>query len=291
MATMPERRGYQVEHAATAAAALAAAPCDLVLLDLNLPDGDGVDVCRALRERNENLGIIAVTARGEERDRVVGLRSGADDYVVKPFSMAELQARIEALLRRATRAGVAAPQIVEFGPLRIGYPARTVLVDSQPVVLTRKEFDILASPARQPGVVVTRERILLDVWRTTWSGKHTLEVHVASLRAKLGRPRLVQAVRGGRVDVEVGSRDGEVEVTVRDTGPGMTEEQCHRATERFWRAPDTQNVDGVGLGLPIVTVLVEASGGGLTLAPAEGAGLEARIWLPAAPASVAKVTA
>ncbi|MBM2619659.1 response regulator transcription factor [Actinoplanes sp. LDG1-06] len=196
MMTMLERRGYQVEHAATATAALAAAPCDLVLLDLNLPDGDGVEVCRALRERNEHLGIIAVTARGEERDRVVGLRSGADDYVVKPFSMVELQARIEALLRRTARAGLPAPQTVEFGPLLIDFSARTVRVDGEPVVLTRKEFDILASLARQPGVVVTRERILLDVWRTTWSGKHTLEVHVASLRAKLGRPTLVQAVRG-----------------------------------------------------------------------------------------------
>ncbi|MBM2619658.1 HAMP domain-containing histidine kinase [Actinoplanes sp. LDG1-06] len=94
---------------------------------------------------------------------------------------------------------------------------------------------------------------------------------------------------GGRVDVEVGAGDGGVEVTVRDTGPGMTEEQCHRATERFWRAPDTQNVDGAGLGLPIVTVLVEASGGRLTLAPAEGAGLEARIWLPAAVSGPATV--
>ena len=101
MISMLQRRGYEVEHAATATAALEAAPCDLVLLDMNLPDGDGLDVCRALRARNDQVGIIAVTARGEERDRVTGLRVGADDYVVKPFSMAELEARIEALLRRS----------------------------------------------------------------------------------------------------------------------------------------------------------------------------------------------
>ncbi|GAA2519774.1 response regulator transcription factor [Winogradskya humida] len=196
MVSMLQRRGYDVEHAATAGAALAAAPCDLVLLDLNLPDGDGLDVCRTLRARSANLGIIAVTARAEERDRVTGLRVGADDYVVKPYSMAELQARIEALLRRATRPGPPPRDVAEVGALRVDFSARTVEVDSRPVSLTRKEFDILASLARRPGDALTRERILLDVWQTTWSGKHTLEVHVASLRAKLGRPELVETVRG-----------------------------------------------------------------------------------------------
>lgn len=196
MTSMLQRGGYEVEHAATATAALAAAPCDLVLLDLNLPDGDGVDVCRTLRARSAHLGIIAVTARAEERDRVTGLRVGADDYVVKPFSMAELQARIEALLRRAVRHAPPPREVVAVGPLRIDHAARTVQLDNRPILLTRKEFDILASLARQPGVALTRERILLDVWQTTWSGKHTLEVHVASLRAKLGRPDLVQTVRG-----------------------------------------------------------------------------------------------
>jgi DNA-binding response OmpR family regulator len=195
MMTMLQRRGYEVEHAATAAAALAAAPCDLVLLDLNLPDGDGVDVCRSLRSRSEQLGIIAVTARGEERDRVVGLRTGADDYVVKPFSMAELHARIEALLRRTVRQ---APQceLIEVAPIRINLGTRAVEVNGECVTLTRKEFDILVSLARQPGAAVSYERILLDVWQTTWSGRHTLEVHIASLRAKLGVPNLVQTVRG-----------------------------------------------------------------------------------------------
>jgi DNA-binding response OmpR family regulator len=196
MVSMLQRRGYEVEHAATATAALEAAPCDLVLLDMNLPDGDGLDVCRALRARNEQVGIIAVTARAEERDRVTGLRVGADDYVIKPFSMAELEARIEALLRRSVRLPPPAREIAEIGPLRIDLAARTVHLDDAPVTLTRKEFDVLASLARQPGVALSRERILLDVWQTTWSGKHTLEVHVASLRAKLGRPELVETVRG-----------------------------------------------------------------------------------------------
>ncbi|MDG4809001.1 response regulator transcription factor [Micromonospora sp. WMMD1120] len=189
------RRGYEVEHAATVAAALSAAPCDLVLLDLTLPDGDGTDLCRELRRRSSQLGIIAVTARGEERDRVLGLRLGADDYVVKPFSMVELQARIEAVLRRAA---AAAPQrhLIEVGSLRIDVAARTVTVDKRVVALTRKEFDVLLSLARQPGVAVPRDRILLDAWGTTWADRHTVEVHVGSLRGKLGDARLVETVRG-----------------------------------------------------------------------------------------------
>ncbi|MBO4207234.1 response regulator transcription factor [Micromonospora echinofusca] len=189
------RRGYDVEHAATAEAALSAAPCDLVLLDLNLPDGDGLEVCRALRRRSAQLGIIAVTARGEERDRVLGLRVGADDYVVKPFSMGELQARIEAVLRRAAHTR---PErdLLEAGRISIDVAARTVAVDGRPVSLTRKEFDILVSLARQSGLAVPRDRIVLDVWGTTWTDRHTVEVHVGSLRGKLGDPRLVETVRG-----------------------------------------------------------------------------------------------
>ncbi|MFV2113163.1 response regulator transcription factor [Micromonospora sp. LOL_025] len=189
------RRGYEVEHAATVAAALCAAPCDLVLLDLTLPDGDGTDLCRELRRRSSQLGIIAVTARGEERDRVLGLRLGADDYVVKPFSMTELQARIEAVLRRAAHA-VPERNLIEVGPVRVDVAARTVTVEGRPVALTRKEFDVLLSLARQPGVAVARERILLDAWGTTWGDGHTVEVHVGSLRGKLGDPGLVETVRG-----------------------------------------------------------------------------------------------
>ncbi|WP_422773084.1 response regulator transcription factor [Plantactinospora sp. WMMC1484] len=195
MAAALSRRGYDVERAGTAAAALAAAPCDLVLLDLTLPDGDGVEVCRALRQRSAQLGIIAVTARGEERDRVIGLRMGADDYVVKPFSMAELEARIVAVLRRA-RVGAPRPESVEVGPIWIDVAARLVTVRGAEISLTRKEFDILVSLARQVGVVVPHERIVLDVWPTTGAARHTVEVHVGSLRGKLGDPDLVQTVRG-----------------------------------------------------------------------------------------------
>ncbi|MGN9766979.1 response regulator transcription factor [Micromonospora sp. SD12] len=189
------RRGYEVEHAATVAAALCAAPCDLVLLDLTLPDGDGTNLCRELRRRSSQLGIIAVTARGEERDRVLGLRLGADDYVVKPFSMTELQARIEAVLRRAAHA-VPERNLIEVGPVRVDVAARTVTVEGRAVALTRKEFDVLLSLARQPGVAVARDRILLDAWGTTWGDGHTVEVHVGSLRGKLGDPGLVETVRG-----------------------------------------------------------------------------------------------
>ena len=195
MASMLRRRGYQVELAASVSAALGAAPCDLVLLDLNLPDGDGLDVCRRLRSRDPHLAIIAVTARGEERDRVTGLRMGADDYVVKPFSMAELQARIEALLRRTARSAPA-PESLRLGRLQVDLATREVRVDGRAVTLTRKEFDILASLARQRGAAVPHERILLDVWQQVWAGRHTLEVHVASLRSKLGDPGLVRTVRG-----------------------------------------------------------------------------------------------
>lgn len=189
------RRGYEVVRAATAAEALAAPRVDLVLLDFGLPDGDGIDVCRELRRRDDHVAIIAVTARGEERDRVVGLRTGADDYVVKPFSMAELQARIDAVLRRVVRAAPP-PTARHIGPLRLDPASREVTVDGEPVNLTRKEFELLAVLAQEAGSVVSRDRLLMEVWRTTFAGGHTLEVHIGSLRSKLGCPGLVQTVRG-----------------------------------------------------------------------------------------------
>jgi DNA-binding response OmpR family regulator len=193
--TALRRRGYEVIRASTAAEALAAAPADLVLLDLGLPDRDGIEVCRQLRRRGETA-IIAVTARAEERDRVAGLRSGADDYVVKPFGMAELQARIDAVMRRSARSATRQPR-VSVGPLTIDLDAHRVDVDGRAVTLTRKEFDLLAALVRRPGGTVTREQLLAEVWHTTWLGSpHTVEVHVASLRAKLGDPGIVQTVRG-----------------------------------------------------------------------------------------------
>ncbi len=189
------RRGYDLLRAGTAAEALAAPAVDLVLLDLGLPDRDGIEVCRELRRRSE-VAIIAVTARAEERDRIMGLRTGADDYVVKPFGMAELQARIDAVMRRAVRS---APRqgSVAVGRVTIDFDAHQVSVDDQEVCLTRKEYDLLAALARRPGAVVTRDQLLADVWQTTWVGSpHTVEVHIASLRGKLGDPALIQTVRG-----------------------------------------------------------------------------------------------
>ena len=196
--TALRQRGYDVVRAPTAADALRAVPdrgVDIVLLDLGLPDKDGIDVCRELRRRGD-LPIIAVTARGEERERVLGLRSGADDYVVKPFGMAELQARMEAVLRRSSRPSTV-PEPVCVGALVVDAYARRVTVAGREVTLTRKEFDLLAALARQPGGAVTRDQLVAEVWHTTWAGTgRTVEVHVASLRAKLGDPGLVQTVRG-----------------------------------------------------------------------------------------------
>jgi DNA-binding response OmpR family regulator len=196
LAAALRRRGHEVVHSPTAASALAADPVDLVLLDLNLPDGDGIEVCRAIRRRDESVAIIAVTARAEERDRVIGLRTGADDYVVKPYSMAELDARIEAVLRRAVRAAPRPSDVLSAGPVRIDLAARRVTVDYREVALTRKEFEILAVLARTPDVVVSYDRLILAVWQTTFVGRHTLDVHVGSLRAKLDVPGLVNTVRG-----------------------------------------------------------------------------------------------
>jgi DNA-binding response OmpR family regulator len=189
------RRGYDTLRAATAAEALAAPPVDLVLLDLGLPDRDGIEVCRELRQRGA-VAIIAVTARSEERERVAGLRSGADDYIVKPFGLAELQARIDAVMRRAARGGLNREPIA-VGPILMDLDAHRVKVNGAEIALTRKEYDLLVALAQRPGTVVTREQLLAQVWQTTWAGNlHTIEVHLGSLRAKLGDPTLIQTVRG-----------------------------------------------------------------------------------------------
>ena len=189
------REGFEVERAATGAAALEAGTPDLVLLDLRLPDTDGLDVCRRLRERSD-VPIIVVTARGEEADRVVGLELGADDYVVKPFGLRELIARIRAVSRR-TSARPHAQEPLRVGGLEIDERARRAQLDGKPLDLTPKEFDLLAALARDPGAAVSRRRLLEDVWETTWYGSaKTIDVHVASLRRKLGDPGWIETVRG-----------------------------------------------------------------------------------------------
>jgi two-component system, OmpR family, response regulator RegX3 len=191
-----EREGFEIDLVASGAAALAAGECDLVLLDLGLPDIDGTDVCRRLRQRSR-VPIIVVTARGDEIDRVVLLELGADDYVVKPFGFRELLARIRAVLRRTSEpAAPAADPCIVVGGLEIDTRTRGVTLDGEPVALTPKEHDLLVYLARDPGAVFTRKQLIEDVWDQNWWGStKTLDVHIASLRKKLA-PDLIETVRG-----------------------------------------------------------------------------------------------
>jgi len=206
-ARMLGREGFDATVAATVKAALESfdrQQPDLVLLDLNLPDGDGRDVARELRSRSR-VPIIMLTARGTETDRVVGLEIGADDYVVKPFSAAEVVARIRAVLRRTAEsapdadAGPAEP--IEIRDLRIDPAARRVLLAGEEVELSRKEYDLLLALATRAGTVVTREDLMAEVWDENWFGStKTLDVHIGWLRRKLGddaaEPRWIETVRG-----------------------------------------------------------------------------------------------
>jgi two-component system response regulator RegX3 len=189
------REGFDVVRAATGEEALAADAPDIVLLDLRLPDMDGLEVCRELRAKSM-VPIIVVSARGEEVDRVIGLELGADDYVVKPFGIRELVARIRAVARRSTAPRDETEEI-DAGRINIDLRGHRVLVDGSEVQLTGKEFDLLTVLARNAGAVVDRERILREVWHTTWYGSSkTVDVHVAALRRKLGDPTLIETVRG-----------------------------------------------------------------------------------------------
>ena len=193
------REGYVTQRVATGAAAIAAGPVDLVLLDLGLPDMDGYEVCRRLRSVSD-VPIIVITARGEEVDRVIGLELGADDYLVKPFGFRELVARIRAVSRRAegrTGAGEPVPEVLLNGDLEVDLRTRRVVVAGDELTLTRKEFDLLALLAADPGALRSRDEILEEVWDPHWYGPtKTLDVHIASLRRKLGDPALIETVRG-----------------------------------------------------------------------------------------------
>ena len=190
-----EREGFQVRRVATGEAALDAPLPDLVLLDLRLPDMDGYDVCRSLRERSD-VPIIVVTAKGEEADRVIGLELGADDYVVKPFGLRELVARIRAVSRRG-RGVPGSGELLRVGSLAVDGRTRIASLDGREVALTAKEFDLLLVFMRDPGAVVSRERILQEVWQTSWYGSSkTIDVHVAALRKKLDDPGWIETVRG-----------------------------------------------------------------------------------------------
>jgi DNA-binding response OmpR family regulator len=206
------RYGFTVSRVATGEAGLRAPEHDMVLLDLGLPDMDGIDVCRRLRDGSQ-VPIIMLTARGSEADRVVGLELGADDYLSKPFSLRELVARMRAVGRRVPPRAAAAlraasapttapgPQPYAFqqslGALCIDRRARSVTVDGHPAALSPKEFDLLALLADDPGAVVPRQRLLDAVWGPRFFGAgKTLDFHIGSLRRKLGESDWIETRRG-----------------------------------------------------------------------------------------------
>ena len=203
-----ENANFEAHRVATGADALASAASwapDLILLDLGLPDMEGTDVCRAIRATSQTP-IIVVSARGEEIDRVISLEMGADDFVVKPFGMRELVARIRAVARR-TGATVVEPAPAAqriFGPLTLDVRAQRVSLNGADVHLTPKEFELLVYLSDDPGAVFRRGDILHDVWDTNWYGTtKTLDAHIAAIRKKLGNPLWIESVRG------VGFRFGE----------------------------------------------------------------------------------
>jgi DNA-binding response OmpR family regulator len=194
--------GFTVEHVGSGAAALAAVgshvPPEVVLLDLGLPDMDGQEVCRRIRATSE-VPIIVVSARGDETDRVIALELGADDYLVKPFGMRELAARIRAVLRRtqAAPATAVAAAVQDIGRLSVDRRSQRVHVDGEEISLTAKEFDVLAYLAEDPGAVRRRTEILEHVWEGHWYGAtKTVDAHVAAIRKKLGDAGWIEAVRG-----------------------------------------------------------------------------------------------
>ena len=197
-----EREGFSVSTAADGEEALRLArerPPDVVVLDLMLPGIDGIEVCRRIRTFSDAY-IVMLTARAEEVDKIVGLSTGADDYVTKPFSPGELVARIRAMLRRP-RGGPATAEARRLGDLVIDPLAREVTRDGRPIALTRLEFDLLDSLSERPHVAFTRRQLLERVWGPNWFGdEHVVDVHVANLRRKLGddpgAPRYVLTLRG-----------------------------------------------------------------------------------------------
>ncbi|UDY22815.1 response regulator transcription factor [Nocardioides sp. Kera G14] len=207
-----EREGYAVRWVDTGGSALeelTSRPTDVLILDLGLPDMDGLDVCRSARESGYDGAIMIVTARAGELDRVVGLDYGADDYLSKPFGLAELQARVRALLRRTAShaSGAGLPE----GALRIDVPARRVHAGDLEVSLTGKEFDVLAVLAGQRDKVVSRDRLMAEAWDKNWYGStKTLDVTIGRLRQKLeaaGVTDKVVAVRGVGFRLEGGPQD------------------------------------------------------------------------------------
>lgn len=201
-----ENAGLEITHVDTGNGAISAFPKiqpDLVLLDLGLPDMDGQDVCRTLRQ-STSTPIIILSARSEEVDRVLALEFGADDYLVKPFGMRELVARIRAVARRTGvhdddhhQESDPAGSVQIIGPLKIDRRAQRVFINDVEVQLTSKEFDLLAYLASDPGAVYRRNDIMSEVWDTNWYGTtKTVDAHVAAIRKKLGAQEWIESVRG-----------------------------------------------------------------------------------------------
>ncbi|MEX1008378.1 MAG: response regulator transcription factor [Acidimicrobiia bacterium] len=191
------REGYRVLQAATGEAGLEAVRTHrprLVVLDVGLPDIDGLEVCKRLRQTSQ-IPVIFLTARDGEVDRVLGLELGGDDYLTKPFSPAELVARVKAVLRRVD--GGPAPEVVQAGDAAIDTGRREVRIRDEPVEFTTKEFDLLRYLAERPGLALSRQQILDGVWGYDWFGDaRTVDVHIAQVRKKLGDATTITTVRG-----------------------------------------------------------------------------------------------
>ena len=202
-----EREGYEVDEASNGNDAVlkqhSGSP-DLILLDLMLPDIDGYEVCRRIRTQS-NTPILMLTARKEDIDKIVGLELGADDYLTKPFNPRELVARVRAILRRY-QAGQQPGDIAEMGKLRIDFPRQEVTVNSRPIKLRTKEFSLLSTFIRNPGIVLSREKLLEDVWGFDYYGEsRTVDVHVNHLRDKLtGSGVQIETVRGTGYKITIG---------------------------------------------------------------------------------------
>jgi DNA-binding response OmpR family regulator len=192
-----EGQGYGVRHVSRGLDALptVAAATQLVILDLGLPDVDGIEVCRRLRAAHVELAILILSARDHELDVVSGLDAGADDYLVKPFRLSELLARVRAHLRRS--AAVSDDERVEAAGVTIDLAARRAFVGATELDLRPREFELLALLVARAGRVVTREQLMRDVWNTEWLGStKTLDTHVMTVRQKLGRPDAITTLRG-----------------------------------------------------------------------------------------------